>query len=198
MDAARLDAASRELKTVGDFHPVIADLSQPVQAAILVAEVVSARWGSLDALVNNAATGCDSGGFVAGPVGDLQRVFDVNLSAPHHLIKALLPYLLMGREPRVVNVSSEAGQLACLLSERGDPNYCLSKYALNGLTLLWSRELRGRIAVNTIHPGWIRTDMGGPAAPDDLDVGGHRIVQALAKPFSETGRFWFGEKELPW
>ncbi len=197
-DAARLEATAKELRKLGDFHAAVADLARPAEAAGILAEAVKERWGALDILVNNAAMGGTSGGFANGPAADLGRLLEVNLLAPHHLISTLIPYLEKGLEPRVLNVSSGAGQLQTLLSKSGNPNYCLSKYALNGLTILWSRELKGRIAVNALNPGWIRTDMGGPEAPEDPPAGGMRILQALAKPFAEAGKFWYGEEEMTW
>lgn len=197
-DAARLEAAAKELQQIGDFHAVAADLTRPAEAADILAAAVQERWGALDILVNNAALGGTSGGFTNGPAADLGRLLEVNLMAPHHLIRALVPLLEKGSEPRVLNVSSGAGQLRTLLYKNGNPNYCLSKYALNGLTILWSRELKGRIAVNALNPGWIRTDMGGPEAPEEPSAGGRRILQALSKPWDETGKFWYGEEEMEW
>ncbi len=197
-DAARLEATARELKRLGDFEGVVADLNRPAEAAEVLATAVAKHWGSLDALVNNAAIGGENGGFAVAPAQDLEKVLTVNLLAPQHLIRALLPLLLKGTEPRILNVSSESGQLRTLQSLRDDPSYCLSKYALNGLTLLWSHELKGRVAVNAMHPGWIRSDMGGPEAPDDLATGGRRVLQALGKPFFATGRFWYGDEDMKW
>ena len=196
-DASRLGSAAAELSKLGDFHAVAADLARPVEAAAILADAVAKRWGALDALVNNAAIS-GTGVFESGPPADLDGVLEVNLLSPHRLIRALLPFLLKGREPRVLNVSSEAGQFKALQSGRGDPSYFLSKYSLNGLTLLWAHELRGRVAVNSMHPGWIRSDMGGPQATDDLATGGARILQALDKPFGATGKFWHGEEEMEW
>jgi NAD(P)-dependent dehydrogenase (short-subunit alcohol dehydrogenase family) len=197
-DAARLEASAQELKKLGDFHGVAADLGRPAQAASILAEAVKQRWGALDVLVNNAAIGGQAGGYAKIPADDLEKVLQVNLLAPHHLIKALLPFLEKGSEPRVLNVSSESGQLRNQQRRQDDPSYNLSKYALNSLSMLWSAELHGRVAVNAMHPGWVRSDMGGPEAPDDLATGGRRIVQALAKPFTETGKFWYGEEAIDW
>jgi len=197
-DPARLEFAAVDLRKLGTFIPIAADLADPSQAASTLKSAVESHWGSLDALVNNAAIGGGEGGFQPNPPEDLETVLKINLLAPQHLIKALLPLLLKGREPRILNVSSGSGQLRTLQSLRSDPSYCLSKYALNGLTLLWSNELKGKIAVNTMHPGWIRTDMGGPQAPEDITQGGQRILDALEKPFSETGKFWHGKEPMAW
>jgi NAD(P)-dependent dehydrogenase (short-subunit alcohol dehydrogenase family) len=197
-DAARLEAAARELQALGEFHPVVADLARPAEAAAVIKATAEKTWGALDALINNAAIGGVDKSFLEAPASDLGQVLDVNLLAPHHLTKALLPLLEKGREPRVINVSSGSGQFQTLQSFRNDPAYCLSKYSLNALTILWSHTLKGKVAVNSMHPGWIRSDMGGPNAPDDLATGGRRILDALEKPFSETGKFWYGKEEMAW
>ncbi len=197
-DAARLAETEKELKKLGDFQGVAADLKRPAEAAKALAEAVAKRWGALDILVNNAAIGGPGGGFSTAPAEALEKVLDVNLLAPQHLIKALLPYLLKGKEPRIVNVSSESGALKNQQRSQDDPSYNLSKYALNSLSMLWAHELKGRVIVHAMHPGWIRSDMGGPAAPDDLATGGRRILQVLRKPADSIDQFWYGDQKINW
>jgi NAD(P)-dependent dehydrogenase (short-subunit alcohol dehydrogenase family) len=197
-EPARIEATAKELSKLGDFQGVAADLSKPREAAQILAKAVASRWGALDILVNNAAIGGAEGHWEKAPAEDLETVLQVNLLAPQHLIHALLPFLRKGSEPRILNVSSQSGQFANQDALRGDPSYCLSKYALNGLTLHWAHALKGAVAVNTMHPGWVRSDMGGPNATDDLETGGRRILQALEKPFSESGKFYHGSEAFAW
>jgi NAD(P)-dependent dehydrogenase (short-subunit alcohol dehydrogenase family) len=105
---------------------------------------------------------------------------------------------LKGKEPKIVNVSSEAGRRSSVDSLRGDPSYALSKYAFNGLTRLWSHELKGKVAVNSMHPGWVRSDMGGPQAHDDLETGRKRIFEAASQPASRSNEFWYGLESMEW
>ena len=76
------------------------------------------------------------------------------------------------------------------------PSYRMSKYALNGLSVLWARELAGQVAVNSLDPGWLRTDMGGPEAPGEPVEGGRRVLAAAGLPFETTGKFLYGDKEI--
>ncbi len=118
----------------------------------------------------------------------------VNLFGPQRLIQELLPWLKKGREPRIINVSSGAGKFEVLKSPEG-ASYKLSKYALNGMTLLYAADLQGQVAVNSVDPGWLKTDLGGPQAPGEPIDGAQRLLQLACKPFSETGKFWYGEEE---
>lgn len=197
-DEARLARAAAELGALGDFQPLALAMEQPARAAEAARQAVEARWGALDILVNNAAAGGTFKSLPEGEPGELEELLAVNLIAPHRLTRVLLPLLLRGHEPTVLNVSSEAGQTSNLFKDRGGETYIFSKHSLNALTLLWARDLRGRVAVNAMHPGWISTDMGGPDAPEDLMAGGARVLQALRKPWSETGRFYYGTEEMAW
>ncbi len=87
--------------------------------------------------------------------------------------------------------------LACLRDDPGGNSYKLSKYSLNGLTLLYARMLRGAVAVNSLDPGWVKTDMGGPQAPGNPEETSQLLIALLNKPSTETGKFWYGEREIP-
>jgi NAD(P)-dependent dehydrogenase (short-subunit alcohol dehydrogenase family) len=194
-DAGRLEAARRRLLPLGAFTCVVADLKER-SATATVAEAVQARWGALDALVNNAGVQHYNQGVLDEDPEILEIEVRVNLLAPHHLIRALLPQLEKGREPRIVNVSSGAGQRAVVESDPTMPAYRLTKYALNGMTILYAQGLKGKVAVNSLDPGWLKTDLGGPNAPGEPVDGAVRILELLEKPFSETGKFWYGAQQI--
>src|SRR5581483_11583412 len=84
-DAARLEATAQELKKLGDFIPVAADLAKPAEAAAILSAAVAKQWGALDSLVNNAAIGGSGGGWLGAPADDLEKVLEVNLFAAQHL-----------------------------------------------------------------------------------------------------------------
>ena len=84
-----------------------------------------------------------------------------NVLSAHWLSHALLPLLKLGHEPRIINVSSGAGKLDAVKEESNMPAYRLSKLALNGLTLSYAGDLKGQVAVNSLDPGWLKTDLGG-------------------------------------
>jgi NAD(P)-dependent dehydrogenase (short-subunit alcohol dehydrogenase family) len=97
---------------------------------------------------------------------------------------------------RVVNVSSQLGSLAGMGA--GYPTYRISKAALNALTRILAAELRGTgILVNSAHPGWVRTEMGGPQAPLSPEQGAETIVRLATLPDDgPTGGFFHGPRPL--
>jgi NAD(P)-dependent dehydrogenase (short-subunit alcohol dehydrogenase family) len=126
----------------------------------------------------------------------MERSFGVNLWAPYWLARTLLPLLLRGSEPRLVNVSSGAGNFESMRSLE-IPSYRISKWALNGLTMLLAREFSGKVAVNAFDPGWVKTDLGGPKAPGHPRESALGALAVVTMPFSETGKFWKDGREIP-
>jgi NAD(P)-dependent dehydrogenase (short-subunit alcohol dehydrogenase family) len=194
-DKERVARTRERLGAGGAFSAVAADLSDP-RTASLVAEEVQKRWNALDILINNAGVQDWRKDVIEEPVEVFEAVMTVNLFGPHRITKALIPYLLKGTEPRIINVSSGAGTASALRAGAAMPSYRLSKYALNGLTVLTANGLRGTVAVNSLDPGWLKTDMGGPEAPGAPVDGARRIAALLSKPFEVTGKFWYGDREI--
>jgi NAD(P)-dependent dehydrogenase (short-subunit alcohol dehydrogenase family) len=200
-DPDRLAKAARELEPLapGRLTTLAVDL-EARDSEESVARAVAERWGALDILLNNAAVMLDpagSTGLLAQPPGILERSLDINLWAPFRLTRALLPALERGREPRVIHVSSGAGSFAAM-RETSIASYRLSKWALNGLTLLMAAELGPRIAVNAFDPGWVKTDLGGPHAPGSPEESAEGALALATAPFGETGKFWKDGKEIPY
>lgn len=167
------------------------------------------RDGAIDVLINNAgrmakATSQAGGDSVQG-FGLFQRslwheVFDINLFTPMRLAELLIEPLQRAERGRIVTLSSMLGSMA-----RNDSGglyaYRASKAAVNAITKSMSIDLaeRGVIAV-AMHPGWVRTDMGGAKAPLDIGTavrGMKRVIDGLG--LADSGRFlsWDGS-ELPW
>lgn len=170
--------------------------SESIQAA-------AARFGEiadrLDVLINNAGIYPDAGLTILTLSRDrLARTFQTNTFGPLETIQAFLPYLRKSAGARVINVSSGYGQLDGLSPD--EPSYCLSKLALNGLTIMLAEALRAdRIAVNSICPGWVRTDMGGPNATRSVEEGAETAVWlADEAPHDFTGKFFRDRREIPW
>jgi NAD(P)-dependent dehydrogenase (short-subunit alcohol dehydrogenase family) len=197
-DSARLDAARRALDPEGARLTVVAgDVTEP-SAIERIVTAVRERWGALDVLFGNAGVQVDGGarGFTDGTEAAFQESLAVNLVAPYRLSMALLPLLRAGTEPRIVHVSSGAGNLESMRAT-GIASYRLSKFALNGFVMLLATELAGEIAVNAFDPGWVKTDLGGERAPGHPSESARGALALVLAPFSETGKFWKDGREIP-
>jgi NAD(P)-dependent dehydrogenase (short-subunit alcohol dehydrogenase family) len=153
----------------------------------------------LDVLINNAGIYPDKGlSILTTPRERLAQTFQTNTFGPLEVTQAFLPYLRQAKAARVINVSSGLGQLEGLSPD--NPSYCLSKLALNGLTIMLAQALGSSpIAVNSMCPGWVRTDMGGPNATRSLEQGADTAVWlADEAPHELTGKFFRDRKGIPW
>jgi NAD(P)-dependent dehydrogenase (short-subunit alcohol dehydrogenase family) len=197
-DHARLERARAALDPGGTRLTVVATELTAEDAPARLAAAVEARWGALDVLFNNAAVQIDGSvrGIATLPEAVFQSSLAANLVAPYRVTRALLPLLRRGVEPRIVNVSSGAGNLESMRM-RDIPSYRLSKWALNGLTLLLSGELEGVMSVNAFDPGWVKTDLGGPNAPGEPADSARGALAVVTLPFETTGKFWKDGVEIP-
>jgi NAD(P)-dependent dehydrogenase (short-subunit alcohol dehydrogenase family) len=198
-DADRLEQASRQLSELapGRFQPLCVDLGSPGFEGAVV-DAVTARWGALDVLCNNAGIMvCHEPGILGEPPEAVEQTLQINLMAPLALARALLPLLERGIEPRIVNVSSGAGTLEGIW-EPGIASYRLSKWALNGLTMLQAAELKGRVAVNALDPGWVKTDLGGPRAPGHPSESAQGALAMLLLDPTVTGKFFKDGNPIPY
>jgi NAD(P)-dependent dehydrogenase (short-subunit alcohol dehydrogenase family) len=196
-DAERLERARRELDPEGRRLTVVpADLTDP-NAPSVVLKAVEARFSSLDVLFNNAGVQIDGDtrGITNASDSVFERSMAANLVAPYRFCRAFLPLLLRGREPRIVNVSSGAGNFESMRMV-DIPTYRLSKWALNGLTMLLAAELSGKVSVNAFDPGWVKTDLGGPRAPGTPVDSAKGALALVTLPFAETGKFWKDGAEI--
>ena len=163
-------------------------------------EAVADRFGRLDVLVNNAGVLLDEGERgLSVPIAKVRATFEVNVLGALAVAQEMVPLMLAGGYGRVVNVSSIMGQLAS--AGPGYLAYRSSKAALNMITRVLAAELRGTgVLVNAVHPGWVRTRMGGPAAPLSPEEGARAVVWAATLPDDgPTGGFFEDEgKPIPW
>jgi len=162
-----------------------------------VARAIRERFGVLDVLVNNAAVLQDEGTSI---LETSPEVFDATMRAnargPLLLTQAVADLLRKSSAPRVVNVSSGAGQISSMTSYA--PAYSISKAALNAVTVMLAAALPNA-KVNCVDPGWVRTDMGGHSAPRSVEEGAETIVWlATLPPSGPTGGFFHDRKRIPW
>jgi NAD(P)-dependent dehydrogenase (short-subunit alcohol dehydrogenase family) len=195
---ANLARAARAFKHHGKaFQPLRADTGKPGDAA-KVAAAVKRRWGALDLLLNNAAVNPGHATLAKERDAEIEDTLRINVLGPHRLTRALLPLLLKGRHPRVINVSSGAGNEHSVSTGTTMSAYRLSKWCLNGLTRLWASELKGKVSVVAMDPGWVKTDMGGPAAPDSPTLSAQRALEIALLPASVTGTYQSGKQTGGW
>src|SRR5439155_26763663 len=108
-----------------------------------------------------------------------------------------VPLLARSKAPRVINVSSGGGQLTGG-ADGWSPGYCISKTALNAVTSQLAAALP-KFAVNSVCPGWVRTDIGGRSSRRSVAEGAETIVWlATEAPQKLSGKFLRDRKEIPW
>jgi NAD(P)-dependent dehydrogenase (short-subunit alcohol dehydrogenase family) len=207
------EQAVEKLRAAGaDADALLFDVTQPAshQAAF---DYFNSHYGRLDILVNNAGI---AGGTFPGtgpehsaadvPMALLHKVFETNFFSQVAITKALLPLIRKSPAGRIVNLSSILGSLT-LQATPGSPiydaksfAYDASKSALNAFTIHLAYELRGtNIKVNSAHPGWVKTDMGGSQAPMELAEGGKTSFALATLPDDgPTGGYFHLGKALPW
>jgi NAD(P)-dependent dehydrogenase (short-subunit alcohol dehydrogenase family) len=205
--------AVEKLRATGvDADVLEFDITKPAdyQAAY---DYFDSKFGRLDILVNNAGI---AGGTFPGtgpehsagevPVDLLHKVFETNFFAPVALTKTLLPLLKKSAAGRIVNLSSILGSLTLHANPQSPIYnaksfaYDASKTALNAFTVHLAYELRDtKIKVNSAHPGWVKTDMGGDQAPMELSDGAKTSVALATLPEDgPSGSFLHLGKPLPW
>jgi hypothetical protein len=194
---ARTEIDARRASIDLGGEPVWGDLS----TAEGVREVgVQARQlaPQLHVLVHNAGV-LRRGGVADAQRSDIEECFAVNVLAPFGLTQALLPSLRAAGHARVVVVSSTMGQFASGM-RGGSLPYRISKAAVNAFVANTSSELASDgILVNAMHPGWVRTDMGGAGASVAPEQAARMALQlATLDAGGATGRFWRDGVEIPW
>jgi NAD(P)-dependent dehydrogenase (short-subunit alcohol dehydrogenase family) len=178
-------------------------------------DYIARKYGKLDILVNNAGV-MDEGvkrdpskpfnSVITVSQENLRKTFETNFFQLIDLTTTLLPLIRKSPAGRIVNLSSVLGSLT-LHSDPKSPiydkknfAYDASKTALNAYTVHLAQELRDTpIKVNSAHPGWVKTEMGGDAAPMELSEGGKTSAQLATLPADgPSGGFFHMGQPLPW
>ena len=161
---------------------------------------IGREFGRLDVLVNNA--GVIGGGWSTSAVDvdldEVREVLDTNLFGAWRLTQAALPLMRRNGYGRVVNISSGMGQLSDMGGH--SPSYRVSKTGLSALTRILTAELaEENILVNSVCPGWVRTDMGGANASRSVEKGAETPVWLATLPDNgPRGGFFRDRKPIPW
>ena len=126
---------------------------------------------------------------------EIKKTFNTNTLGVLRVIKNIIP--LMKNGGRIINISSGMGQLEDM--QAGHVAYRLSKVSLNALSVILSKELLSKnIKVNTICPGWVKTDMGGDFATLTVDESTDKIIEFAFKRNFPNGKFLRHGIEIPW
>ena len=162
----------------------------------LAYDKISTQCSHLDVLINNAAIQLDKSNILDMPISVLQKTIETNVYGVIEVTKRFYP--LMKKDGRIINISSQLGSLSSMGSYA--PAYSISKTTLNAVTRQFSSALSNLgISVNSVHPGWVRTDMGGKQAPLSVDKGAETAVWLASEaPHSLTGKFFYEKKEMDW
>jgi NAD(P)-dependent dehydrogenase (short-subunit alcohol dehydrogenase family) len=190
-------AAAEKLQPDGEVAFLEIDISDH-DSIRRAADELERQTDQLDVLVNNAGILLDEDKDAVTITPEIfETTLRTNTLGPWLVAQAFAPLLKKSREPRIVNVSSGGGQL----EDGADgwaPAYCVSKTALNGVTVQLAAALP-KCAVNSVCPGWVRTDMGGESAPRSVAEGAATIVWlATDAPHDLTGKFIKDRKVIPW
>lgn len=126
-----------------------------------------------------------------------KQLMETNLYGAWRMIQVFAPLMLKSESGRIINMSSGMGELRNL---KGDfPAYRMSKSSLNALTIMCSKEFESNgLKVNAMCPGWVKTDMGGPDAPREVNEGANTAVWLLTQKDIPTGKFFRDRKEIAW
>jgi NAD(P)-dependent dehydrogenase (short-subunit alcohol dehydrogenase family) len=199
-DPAKCDIAVEALKAGGANvagYPLDVNDTKSVRRFV---EHVEKVHGAPGVLVNNAGVYPESteAKVIDTPTSMWRETLETNLFGAVRTCREVVPFMKRLRYGRIVNISSGLGQLHQM--GEGSPAYRVSKAALNALTRTLAAEVAGSgILVNSMSPGWVRTDMGGEEAPRSVEEGADTAVWlALLPSNGPTGQFFRDRKPIPW
>jgi len=181
-----------------DVHAIELDLNNPESIEKSVAKIL-ADFKRIDILINNAGILKDGLKENVGSLADvMSQSFQTNTIGPALMIQAILPSMKKNNYGRIVNVSS--GMASLTEMQPGYIAYRSSKTALNAVTCVYAHECKEQnILINSVCPGWVKTDMGGASAHRTIPEGVSSIVWAAEIPEDgPSGGFFRDGKPLSW
>lgn len=205
-DKSKGMAAAQQFKNEGltlNYHPL--DVADPASISSF-RTFIERTTGRCDILVNNAGIFPDARdasdpscrSILDTKIETVREAMETNVYGPMLLCQALVPLMKKRNYGRIVNLSSGMGQLTYMNGYY--PAYRISKTSINSLTRILSDELEEfNILVNSVCPGWVKTDMGGPDATRELPEGADTVVWLATLPDEgPRGKFFRDRKEIEW
>ena len=190
------NAAKKQIGNTENLHVIQLDVTNEV-SIIAAYDTIVSKHGKLDILVNNAGINYDTWHNVSNAdLNNVKETLDTNLFGAWKMIQTFLPLMKEKGYGRIVNVSSGAGAINGMSS--GTPGYSISKAALNILTIQLRQSIfHEDILINSVCPGWVRTDMGGSGASRSVTQGAETIIWATELPKGGlNGKFFRDKKEI--
>lgn len=200
-DLRSLSDSAGKLKAKNyDIHTVELDVSDFNSIESALKQIIS-KFKRIDILVNNAGvlrSGMEEDDDLEELCDSMMESFQTNSIGPALMIKTVLPLMKKNNFGRIVNVSSGMGGLTEM--DGGHLAYRASKAALNVVTRVYSNDVKGSdILINSVCPGWVKTEMGGAGANRELPEGAASILWAAFLPKDgPTGGFFRDGKALAW
>ncbi len=171
------------------------DLSKPESIMECTGKIAELNR-KIDILINNAGIAIEEEVNEPRIVPEyLRKILEVNVIGVTDFTERIIP--IMNKNGHIVNISSRAGSLGHTKYTLNYPAYRISKAALNMVTRILAVRLAENITVSSVHPGWVKTDMGGEKADMEPAEVADDIFK-LANSKVETGQFWFKGKKFPW
>ncbi|MBC6437505.1 MAG: SDR family NAD(P)-dependent oxidoreductase [Rhodobacteraceae bacterium] len=185
-----ISAGEVAARQIGAARAVALDLQAPAGFSAVLADI-----GGVDVLVNNAGVLIETS-MIEDP-GGFHTSVQVMMLGPFQLIRGVVPHMRAQGWGRIVNVSSGWGSFAEGLA--GPGAYGVAKAGLNALTKALVRDLPPGVKINAMCPGWVRTRMGGPAAPRSAQEGAETALWLAQLPRNgPTGGMFRNRKPVAW
>jgi NAD(P)-dependent dehydrogenase (short-subunit alcohol dehydrogenase family) len=149
----------------------------------------------IDILINNAGIrGGNNQSLEDTDTADWIEAFKVMTIGPFRVVQAFLENLRAAKNPKIMSITTQIA--ATTWPTGGFYSYASTKAGLNRVMLGLARDLKDKVIVNLIHPGWVRTDMGGPGAdisPEESAAGIRKVIAFVSK--ADSGKFykWNGD-----
>jgi NAD(P)-dependent dehydrogenase (short-subunit alcohol dehydrogenase family) len=196
-------ATGRNLDKVKELTNSIGQNAIPFEVDVAInsscenfARYLKSKFEKIDVLINNAGI-IGKSSISNFNMEEIENVMNTNFFGALRLTKAVLPLLKKSDNARIINISSGMGELSGM--NGSSAAYRLSKWALNGFTIMLAEDLKiNNIKVNAICPGWCRTDMGGIEAPRNAAKGAETAVWLATEKNIPNGKFLRDKKIIAW
>ena len=191
------EKAEEAAKQIGhNTHGFELDLAEANSENLLRGKI-EAEYPVLDVLINNAGI-MGSSPLSRFDFSEIEKVLRVNSIGPLRMFAAFLPLLRRSQDARAINMSSGMGEISSLYSG-GYAAYRMSKTLLNAITIQMHAEYASQgIRFAAICPGWVKTDMGGSAAPRTTAQGADTAIWLATERSFPSGKFWRDRKMIGW